>query len=229
MPLQLLPLEESEVPAYVGIIGDAFAGGLNDLFYPHGYSDDARAMTTENTLKSWRKHPEKIRKLKVIDTDLPTDGKYGQIIAVSDWEFYPKDRSDEELLEEEAEGKDRKLPPGSNEECMTAFFKALKETKKQHLGGKAHIRCHILTTLPHHHRRGAGAMALNWGFEQADKLGIPVWLEASPMGRPLYERVGFETVGWLPFDAKKFGAKEDMPHAVMLRQPKKAGVANGQV
>jgi len=64
-------------------------------------------------------------------------------------------------------------------------------------------------------------MHLNWGFEEAKKLGLPVYLESSPMGRPLYARMGFETVGWLDFDAKEWGLDHDLPHALMLRPAEK--------
>lgn len=79
---------------------------------------------------------------------------------------------------------------------------------------------HILATLPNHHRRGVGALHLKWGIDEADKLGLPVYLEASEMGRPLYARWGFEDVKPLPFDARKYGAKTSMPHMCMLRPMK---------
>lgn len=63
-------------------------------------------------------------------------------------------------------------------------------------------------------------MLMKWGFDEADKLGLPVWLEASPMGAPLYTRSGFQTVGWLDFDAKKWGCK-DVDHAIMIKPAKK--------
>ena len=229
MPLELHPLQEADVDAYTEIMWQAFRPDVMGLMYPNGYTDAAREHSKAGTLKTWRKHPEKVKKLKVIDTALPDDDPYGKIVGVSDWLFYPKERTEAELAEEEAESKEGGFPPDSNHELLKAFFPIMTNAKKDHLGGKPHIRCHILVTHPHHHRRGAGAMQLRWGFEQADKLGVPVWLEASPIGRPLYEREGFETVGWLPFDARDWGSEKELRHALMIRQPKTADTVNGHV
>jgi hypothetical protein len=44
-----------------------------------------------------------------------------------------------------------------------------------------------------------------WGIQQADEAGLETYLEASEMGRPLYERYGFEVVRDMPFDMGKYG------------------------
>ena len=66
---------------------------------------------------------------------------------------------------------------------------------------------------------------MKWGNEQADKLGLLSYLEASPMGKPLYERFGYKEVRDLPFDARSWGLDRDLPHVIMTRQPKQM---NGQ-
>jgi GNAT superfamily N-acetyltransferase len=227
MPLELLPLEETDVPAFVEIMWQSFSfeGGMMGLMYPNGFTDAARQHSINRTIKKWREHPDMIKKMKVVDTDLPVDDPLGRIVGASDWEFHPKDRTEAELAAEEEEGKKDGLPPDCNPELMMAFFSAISKASKPHLGGKAHVRLHILVTLPKHHRRGIGAKHLNWGFEQADKLGLPVWLEGSPMGTPLYTRTGFETVGWLDFDAREWGSKEEIHHALMLKPAKNPEIA----
>jgi hypothetical protein len=35
-------------------------------------------------------------------------------------------------------------------------------------------------------------MLLDWGTRQADRARLPAFLESSPMGKPLYERMGFQ-------------------------------------
>jgi GNAT superfamily N-acetyltransferase len=52
----------------------------------------------------------------------------------------------------------------------------------------------ILATDPAYMRRGAGAALVAWGLAIADKEKVPVWLESSPFGWPLYQRLGFEVV-----------------------------------
>jgi len=35
-------------------------------------------------------------------------------------------------------------------------------------------------------------MLLEWGTKQADRARLPAFLESSPMGKPLYGRMGFQ-------------------------------------
>ena len=37
-------------------------------------------------------------------------------------------------------------------------------------------------------------MLLQWGIDTAKRLDVEFWLNATPMGKPLYERFGFELV-----------------------------------
>ena len=53
-----------------------------------------------------------------------------------------------------------------------------------------------VATLPDARRRGLGALvtarATEWAFAQGASIAV---LQASPLGRPVYERIGFATVG----------------------------------
>nr|GAT51498.1 predicted protein [Mycena chlorophos] len=49
---------------------------------------------------------------------------------------------------------------------------------------------------PAYQSRGIGKALLRWGLDQADAEGIPAYLEASDEGLPLYQKSGFEVVGW---------------------------------
>jgi predicted N-acetyltransferase YhbS len=48
-------------------------------------------------------------------------------------------------------------------------------------------------TLPQHQRKGAASLLMTEFCKQTDAEGHWGYLEASPMGRPTYERFGFET------------------------------------
>jgi len=52
----------------------------------------------------------------------------------------------------------------------------------------------ILFTAPDHRRRGVATMLLDWGLATAKDLGLEFWLNATPIGKPLYEKHGFEVV-----------------------------------
>lgn len=80
------------------------------------------------------------------------------------------------------------------------------------------------TKDPDHQRRGAGAMLVKWGCSQADKAGLPAFLEASDAGKKLYERNGFAAVHTEYFDLSKYDPSLTGLEAntVMIRQPLKS-------
>ncbi|CAG9978421.1 unnamed protein product [Clonostachys byssicola] len=49
---------------------------------------------------------------------------------------------------------------------------------------------------PKFQRRGVARQLMNWGIAKADQEALPVYLSATPAGKPLYERLGFRTVGY---------------------------------
>ncbi|KAF9732060.1 acetyltransferase [Paraphaeosphaeria minitans] len=48
-----------------------------------------------------------------------------------------------------------------------------------------------MVTHPEHRGKGAAGMLIRWGIEQADKGGVPAYLEAGIMGRPIHKGYGF--------------------------------------
>ena len=57
-------------------------------------------------------------------------------------------------------------------------------------------------------------MLIEWGTRQADEAGLECYVEASVMGRPLYEKHGFRVVKELPFDCEKYGLEGIDQHVV---------------
>lgn len=49
----------------------------------------------------------------------------------------------------------------------------------------------MLCTHPEYRRRGAGGMLVSWGCERADADRVAAYVDASPSGKPLYEKFGF--------------------------------------
>ena len=78
----------------------------------------------------------------------------------------------------------------------------------------------LLHTDPKHQRRGAGGLLLKTMTEEADKLGVPVHLEATPEGEPLYVKWGFERTQLVVTDFSKWGGPAHHEYSVMVRQPK---------
>jgi predicted N-acetyltransferase YhbS len=78
---------------------------------------------------------------------------------------------------------------------------------------------HILVTDPEHHRRGAGAMLVKWGTEQADKAKLPAFLESSTVGKRLYFNLGFTPRHEEVFELSKYGGEGVDINTVMIRDP----------
>ena len=52
----------------------------------------------------------------------------------------------------------------------------------------------ILFTHPDYRRKGVGSLIINWGIEQADRLGLECFVEATKEGIPCYEHFGFKII-----------------------------------
>lgn len=84
----------------------------------------------------------------------------------------------------------------------------------------------LLSTHSDHQRRGAGALLLKWGSEQADRIGADCYLEATTTGRPLYEKFGYRQVGMFNLDMTRFGGPDDANICLMARPPASNDTAN---
>ena len=221
MPLRLLPLEEHDLAAYHQIAWQGFQeDGLSRLMYPNGFSQTALDSSVDWDRAQWHKRGDKIKLLKVIDTTLAEDDPYNKIVGISEWKIYPKPRTEEEMEEERRQDAEEPMTPGIFVPLVEEFSRIIGRLRKERMGHQAYILLDFLATLPQHRRRGIGAMHLQWGSKKADELGLPLYLESSAMGRPLYERMGFEFVGHIPFDARKWGSSEDLPLICMKRPPR---------
>ena len=52
----------------------------------------------------------------------------------------------------------------------------------------------MLFTHPAHRKRGAGKLLVQWGVQKADEMRVEAYVEASLLGKPVYEREGFIVV-----------------------------------
>ena len=215
-------MEESDMKAYPELMWDAFKDDLMALLYPNGYPQSAREHTTKKGLEGLHKDPEVHKWMKVIDTDLPKDDHYNQLVGMAHWEFHLKERTEAELDAEAAEKAKEEPDAAIDRGFADKFFADIGRIRRETMGGKPYILLHLLATHPDHHRRGVGAMHLNWGAQKADEFGLPMMLEASPIGRPLYEKNGYVKVGDLPVDAMAHGHPKELPHAIMIRPAKGA-------
>ncbi|TVY73121.1 hypothetical protein LSUE1_G009528, partial [Lachnellula suecica] len=77
--------------------------------------------------------------------------------------------------------------------------------------GQRHIVCKALFTDPPFQKQGMGTALVAYGNRLADEAQLPMFLQASPYGYPVYKKHGFETVQVLDVDLREWaeGAEGD--------------------
>lgn len=82
---------------------------------------------------------------------------------------------------------------------MVAYGEAMTENFDKFFAryGEEQLHLWMLITHPNFRRRGAGTELCNWGVEEAARRGG--WIltvMASPMGKNLYDHLGYNLVGY---------------------------------
>jgi hypothetical protein len=110
-------------------------------------------------------------------------------------------------------------PAGSDSELANSFFGGLFSTHKRLMDGRRHWYLELVATRPEFQGKGAAGMLLRWGLEKADGEGAESYLEASPEGKPIYERFGFVAQEELVVDLEGKGLEEKKYVEVFMVRP----------
>ncbi|KAF3940046.1 hypothetical protein ABW19_dt0208101 [Dactylella cylindrospora] len=78
----------------------------------------------------------------------------------------------------------------------------------------------LLATHRKYRRHGAATMLINWGTKIADEEYVPCCVVSSPMGKPIYEKVGFTMVAEKPWVFQLVDEEERAESFVMVRSSK---------
>jgi GNAT superfamily N-acetyltransferase len=209
MPLQVLPLTDSDTEEWADLYYPAFSqSNVRCLWYKEPSPESL--LQFADALREALKIPT-CHIFKCVDTDL--DDK---IIAVAKWSVFDKRRSMEDV---EKTFEVRRTFAEENGPARAEFMKGLWKSRRQVMEGNPHVMLDSLLCHPDHHRRGAGRMLMQWGLNKADELGLPGYLEGSAAGVGLYAKVGFEPVRQILFDGTKYGAKAPDVHTVSCAHP----------
>lgn len=210
--LQVSLLRPEEAEQYMRIRHEVFRPTVNKVLYSRG----------EPSQKTLDKVTEEIRSAVINKTVLYlkcVDTSTGEIIAGARWRHVKpkKEGASERSLEEMNE--DLKIPDPYDEtdpELLKGLYSLFNAGKKEILGRKSYFVLDTLVTLPNHERRGAGSMLVSWGCRKADEAGLDAYLEASPMGAPMYARHGFEKAKDVELDLTKYGGDEVLRFIVSI-------------
>ena len=212
MALQLAKATEADIPILYDVQMTAFLNSdpVNQLIYKaNGITPSARAAGIKRLQNELNK-PGTVY-MKVTDPALvpsakgpnePTSSVPGGIIAYSRWTINPHPTPRSEWTKPYVP---HDAGEGINADLMRAFFTGIVNHRKDIVKGKPHVGLNLLATLPAHERRGAGTLQMKWGIDRALRDGLDCYLEATPAGMPLYQRMGFELVSEWELDTAPFG------------------------
>ncbi|KAI0842861.1 acyl-CoA N-acyltransferase [Hypoxylon sp. FL0890] len=206
MPLELQPAAEADARRSAEIEAAAYAPNpFNRILFPGPLPPDALDGRASQLVAELKKD-QTTRWLKVVDTDLP---EAEQMIAFA--KFH--------ICLEKPQITPRTFGPGCNAEACELLFGGIVEQRARIMEDRSYVYLSILYTDPKHQGRGAGGMLVRRVIEEAQKLGLIVYLAASPPGHELYKKCGFRDVECLSLDMSKWGAKENLINWAMIWEP----------
>ncbi|EKG13338.1 hypothetical protein MPH_09620 [Macrophomina phaseolina MS6] len=197
-PYQLQPLSEDDIDAYMVCASSAFLDDpLRKATFPPHLVDPAdpgeEQRFRETRMRKRLAEQSGGRAFKIEDPARP-----GVIAACSSWIAPQKPGPDGAGdAAEKRVGRDVAVdrPKCANPVVWDEQVRLLN-LSKENIFGKSTDFWYLagLATHPDYQGNGLGAALVRWGLEQAEKDGLPVYLEATPAGAPLYKRLGFEVV-----------------------------------
>ena len=106
----------------------------------------------------------------------------------------------------------------------TALSESAQAGQRRYLAAYTteHIHLQALGTLARFQRRGYGSVLVRWGMERATRDGVVATLLASPMGRLVYPRLGWEELAEVKVQVP--GEEEHTFLYPMVYDPKKRAV-----
>jgi predicted N-acetyltransferase YhbS len=99
------------------------------------------------------------------------------------------------------------------------------------------IALNWMAVHPSFRLRGIGSLLMDIGVVHADELDLECWMEASGMGKPLYEKFGFQSLLKIDFDTEKSNCSDEWrkcahemtpPPIFAMWRPKKSSVKGSQ-
>ncbi|KAI0172719.1 hypothetical protein GGR52DRAFT_580422 [Hypoxylon sp. FL1284] len=134
-------------------------------------------------LANWQRHDATMHWRKVVDPET------GDLAAGALWNIHPENpfRADGQAVE-------AAWFPDDGSRRYAEQLVELHGRPRARIGQRPHVYLFIVFTHPRYRRRGIGQQFMDWGIKKAEDMGVEMFLDATPMGRPLYEKNGFVVV-----------------------------------
>ena len=91
------------------------------------------------------------------------------------------------------------LPANGDPELAALFFAELHNKHVEIMGGREHWYLEMVATKKAYQRNGLGKTLVSWGIERAAEDGLDCYLDSTPEGQRLYEKLGFKTLSTTDF------------------------------
>ncbi|OAA74502.1 Acyl-CoA N-acyltransferase [Akanthomyces lecanii RCEF 1005] len=211
MSLYLAPASEADADRFAAIEHAALPDDATTAaLFPGPFASDGGPSRGDQLREHLRSDPD-CRWVKVVDRALeeaPGARPGDATVAFAVWYFWDK------------QGKP--LPasvwgPGTNAAACELYFGGLDKRWEDDVGSKPHAYLKFVHTDPKHQRRGAGRMMMDWGTKEADDKGLVSYVQASPEGRGLYAKYGFQLVDIFAVDLSPWGGPARDETAIMIR------------
>ncbi|KAJ5482141.1 hypothetical protein N7475_000953 [Penicillium sp. IBT 31633x] len=211
MSFVVVPATLPDIRAIYDVWFAAFKGQLiMDLIYPGtDLNDEAfRKVHADGTLEYWKG-------LSMEHTFQCIDTNTGQIAGMATWQIYWRERTSDE----------RQKPwigwlEGDQRVRAEAFLEQLWEKREKWIGPKRHVYCHTVAVHPDYQGKGVGAQLMQWGINMAEQLNLPIYLESTVEGVPLYLKLGFQTLSeGIVFRPEITRANKEVKAPLMVKMP----------
>ncbi|KAI3331302.1 hypothetical protein F4824DRAFT_476188 [Ustulina deusta] len=187
-----MPLELSEVDAKVDFSAltkclfesydDPVQSFVDVYFAPRGENETAREERLKeatNRFADWHAHDPSSYWQKVVDTET------GEIVGGALWNIH-QDNPFAQPHSIEVTW----FPDDGSRRFAEEFLRQY-DAPRALLGQKPQVYLFIIFTSPAYRRKGVAQQFMSWGMDKADKLGVEMFLDATPVGKPLYEANNF--------------------------------------
>jgi N-acetylglutamate synthase-like GNAT family acetyltransferase len=86
----------------------------------------------------------------------------------------------------------------------------------------------VIAVHQDYQRRGVGTLLVQWGLAEAERLQLPIYLQASTAGYPLYLKLGFHKVDTVVIKAEDWDGSSDKAYNAMVKYPDERSSLEGQ-
>ncbi|KAF3020623.1 hypothetical protein E8E14_011680 [Neopestalotiopsis sp. 37M] len=187
MALKLQDIDpEVDFPAIAKCLAEAYEDPpqpfLHIWFPIDASSDEAREASIQEgaeRLKLWHTYDPSSRWHKVVDAET------GRIAGGAAWNVFETNPF--------AEPHDMEVSWFPNDSSRRYAEQAIESHGRPRYiaGQRPHLYLFNVFVHPDYRRRGIGQQVMDWGVKKADEMGLDFFLDATAMGRPLYEKNGF--------------------------------------